>query len=69
MKILDEKKVPGCFIVTTEFEDAAAVQSHALGFAPAIAWAPHPIQNRTPQELQKIAEDVMDEVLNLITVK
>ena len=69
MKILDEKGVPGCFIVTTEFEDAAKVQCDALGFAPAIAWAPHPIQNRTPQELEKIAANVIDDVLGLITSK
>ena len=38
MKILDEKGVPGCLIVTTEFEDAANVQCDALGFALALAW-------------------------------
>ncbi|MFC1665621.1 hypothetical protein ACFL17_08345 [Pseudomonadota bacterium] len=55
--------------MTTEFEDGANVQCDALGFASAIAWAPHPIQNRTTQELEKIAKNVIDEVLSLITSK
>lgn len=33
----------------------------------AVAWVPHPIQNRTPQELEAIAGNVIDEVLGLIT--
>tara|TARA_Y100001936_G_C15704041_1_gene472503 strand:+ start:428 stop:601 length:174 start_codon:yes stop_codon:yes gene_type:complete len=49
--------------VTTEFEDAAETQSQALGFEPAIVWAPHPIQNRTEDELARIAEELVDEVL------
>lgn len=35
----------------------------------AVAWVPHPIQNRTPQELEAIANNVIDEVLGLIRVK
>ena len=47
MKDLDERGVPGCFVVTTEFEQAADSQSRSIGFEPAIVWTPHPIQNRT----------------------
>ena len=60
---LDERGIPGCFVVTTEFEDAAETQSQALGFEPAIVWAPHPIQNRTEDELAAIAEQLVDKVL------
>ena len=41
----------------------------ALGMDAAVAWVPHPIQNRTPQELEAIANNVIDEVLSLIRVK
>jgi hypothetical protein len=41
----------------------------ALGMDAAVAWVPHPIQNRTPQELEAIANNVIDEVLGLIRVK
>ena len=53
--------------MTTEFEDAAATQSRALGFEPAIVWAPHPIQNRTADELKEIAETLVDEILKQLT--
>ena len=59
--------MPGVFLVTTEFKDAAATQSKALGFEPGILWMPHPIQNRTADELKKLAEDAIPEILEMIT--
>jgi len=54
-------------VVTTGFTDAVDVQSQALGFEPAVVFAPHPIQNRTADELKKIADDVVEPVLKLLT--
>jgi hypothetical protein len=59
--------VPGVFLVTTQFKDAAAIQSKALGFDPGILWMPHPIQNRTADELKKLAEDAVPGILEMIT--
>ena len=42
-------------------------QSKALGFEPAVLYVPHPIQNRTPEELDKIADDVIEPALRLLT--
>ncbi|MFV1985881.1 MAG: hypothetical protein ACC682_01255 [Gemmatimonadota bacterium] len=53
--------------MTTEFRDAAAKQSRSLGFEPGIVWVPHPIQNRSPAELEQIAEGAIDDILDLIT--
>ena len=69
MKNLDELGVPGAFIVTTEFRQAAEVQSNALGFRPGIVWVPHPIQNRTKAELRRIAEGAVDRVIEMITTE
>ena len=52
--------------MTTEFEDAAAMQAQALGFEPGIVWAPHPIQNRTTAELEQIASDLVDDILAML---
>ena len=41
----------------------------ALALDAAVAWVPHPIQNRTPQELEAIANNVINDVLGLISVK
>ena len=53
-------------IVTTGFVDGVAAQSDALGFEPAVAYVPHPIQNRTAPELDQIADDVFAKVVALL---
>ena len=64
----DERGIPGVSVVTTGFVDAVDVQSKALGFEPAIVYVPHPIQNRTAEELKKIADDVVEPALRLLTM-
>jgi hypothetical protein len=54
-------------VVTTGFTDAVEIQSKALGFEPAVIFVPHPIQNRTAAELDKIADDVIEPALRLLT--
>jgi hypothetical protein len=49
-----------------EFADAVEVQSKALGFDPAIVFVPHPIQNRTREELEKIADDAIEPALKFL---
>lgn len=63
---LDGRGIPGVSIVTTEFTDAVEVQSKALGFDPAIVYVPHPIQNRTQEELARIADDAIGPALKLL---
>ena len=53
--------------MTTEFKDAAAVQAKAVGFNPGIFWMAHPIQNRTAEELEKIAAEAYNGIINMIT--
>ena len=62
----DQRGLPGVSIVTTEFRDAVSVQSRALGFEPAVVYTPHPIQNRSADELKKIADDVIERALKLL---
>jgi hypothetical protein len=63
---LDGRGIPGVSIVTAEFTDAVDVQSKALGFDPAVVYVPHPIQNRTNEELAKLADDAIEPVLRLL---
>ncbi len=63
----DGRGIPGVSVVTTGFTDAVEMQSKALGFEPAVVFVPHPIQNRTPDELKKIADDAVAPVLKLLT--
>ena len=63
----DSRGIPGISIVTTGFTDAVTVQSKALGFEPAVLYVPHPIQNRTADELNKIADDAAEKALKMLT--
>ncbi len=63
---LDRRGIPGCAVATVEFEPAAAAQGQALGFAPALHFVPHPIQNRTEDELRGLATDALPHILSLI---
>jgi hypothetical protein len=53
--------------VTTGFTDAVEAQAKALGFEPAVLYVPHPIQNRTREELKQIADDAIEPALKLLT--
>ena len=64
---LDTRGVPGCFVLTTAFEQAARIQCQALGFEPAMVWLEHPIQNRTPDELRALAQACLGDVLSNLT--
>jgi hypothetical protein len=54
-------------VASEAFQQAADAQARALGMKPAMVWVPHPIQNRTPEELQSIAANAVDEMLAQIS--
>ncbi len=66
---LDSRGIPGVSVVTTGFTDAVAAQSQALGFEPAIVYVPHPIQNRTADELDRIADEAIESALAMLTTR
>jgi hypothetical protein len=63
----DSRGIPGVSVVTTGFTDAVETQSKALGFDPAILFVPHPIQNRTAEELNAIADAAAERALRMLT--
>ena len=63
----DSRGIPGVSVVTTGFTDAVETQSKALGFDPAILYVPHPIQNRTADELKQLADDAAVKALRMLT--
>ena len=60
---LERRGLPGVFVASSEFVDAAEAQATALGFDPARVFVPHPIQDRTDEEMVAIAEAAVDEVI------
>ena len=64
---LDARGIPGVSVVTEGFADAVAAHSQALGFEPAVVFVPHPIQNRTAEELNQIADAAIESALGMLT--
>jgi hypothetical protein len=60
---LETRGLPAVFVASTEFVTAAATQARALGVDPARVFVPHPIQDRTDDELKALAETAVDDVL------
>jgi hypothetical protein len=67
MRALDSRGIPGCAVATEEFRPAANAQSKSLGFLPAMVWVPHPIQNRTADELADLAVAAIKPILERLT--
>ena len=59
--------MPGVFLASTEFIDAAQAQAVAIGFQPARVFVAHPIQDRTDDEMRALADAAVEEVLAAIT--
>jgi alkanesulfonate monooxygenase SsuD/methylene tetrahydromethanopterin reductase-like flavin-dependent oxidoreductase (luciferase family) len=59
--------LPSVFVASSEFQDAAAAQSRALGFDPAVVYVAHPIQDRTDDEMRALADTAVDAVLAALT--
>jgi hypothetical protein len=67
MTALEGQGVPAVFVASTEFEATAAAQARALGFEPASVFVPHPIQDRTDDEMRALADAAADEVWSRLT--
>ena len=64
---LERRGVPGVFVASTEFVDAAAAQARSIGMSPAAVFVPHPIQDRTDDEMRDLAAAAVDEIVAAIT--
>lgn len=53
-------------VASAEFEEAASTQARALGGEPAVVLVPHPIQDRTDEEMRAIADQAMESILEAI---
>ena len=60
--------MPGVFVASQEFVEAANAQSKSLGFASvARVFTPHPIQDRTDDEMIAYADAAFDQIVASIT--
>jgi hypothetical protein len=64
---LEGRGIPGVFVASSAFVAAADAQASSLGIAPARVFVPHPIQDRTDDEMTAYADSVYDEIIARIT--
>lgn len=57
----------GAFLASSEFAEAAAAQSAALGFPATHVLVPHPVQDRSDDELRAMAEAAYGDILAALT--
>ena len=60
---LEMRGVPGVVVASSEFIEAAESQASALGVAARRVFVPHPIQDRTDDEMRALADKALDEIL------
>ena len=64
---LEALGVPTVFVASSEFVDAADAQARALGADPARVFVPHPIQDRTDDEVRALADGAAADVVRAVT--
>lgn len=65
---LELRGVPGVFVASNEFVTAAEAQSKSLGYsAVARVFTPHPIQDRTDDEMRRYADEAFDAIVAQVT--
>ena len=66
IKDLDSRGIPGGYVASNVFLEAAVSQGDALGFHPRSVFVQHPIQDRTDEEMRALADSAFLEVYALI---
>lgn len=64
---LEGRGIPGVGIASSEFVQAAALQSKMLGIDPALVFVRHPIQDRSDEELRALADEALEQIIRSIT--
>ena len=64
---LESRGLPSGFSAYFEFEQAADAQGKSLGIKPNRVFVPHPIQDRTDDEMAELAKSKVIEIAALIT--
>ncbi|MBV9861828.1 MAG: hypothetical protein JO267_06745 [Alphaproteobacteria bacterium] len=66
MADLEARGIPTVGVATTEFISGAEAQAKALGTDPALVFIPHPVQDRTDEELRALADNHFEAILKLL---
>jgi hypothetical protein len=63
---LEMRGLPGVVVASSEFVEAAESQAKALGVAARRVFVPHPIQDRTDDEMRALADAALDQIMEAL---
>ena len=63
---LESRGIPSVFVASNVFRDGAEAQARALGIDPAGVFVPHPIQDRTDDEMRALTDAHMEEIIRAL---
>ncbi len=66
MADLEARGIPTVGVATVEFRQGAEAQARSLGTDPALVFIPHPVQDRTDDELKRLADEHLEAILALL---
>jgi hypothetical protein len=66
MAELEARGIPTVGVATTEFIEGARAQAKTLGTDPALVFIPHPVQDRTDEELRALADQHFEAILKML---
>jgi hypothetical protein len=64
---LESVGIPTVYIASSEFITAGNAQAASLGADPAAIFVPHPIQDRTDDEMRALVDSALADILAAIT--
>jgi alkanesulfonate monooxygenase SsuD/methylene tetrahydromethanopterin reductase-like flavin-dependent oxidoreductase (luciferase family) len=64
---LEDHGVVAVAIASSEFRQAADAQNRSLGYDPAVIFVPHPIQDRTDDEMRGLADNAFESILKSLS--
>jgi alkanesulfonate monooxygenase SsuD/methylene tetrahydromethanopterin reductase-like flavin-dependent oxidoreductase (luciferase family) len=63
---LEDLGVVAVAVASSEFRQAAAAQNRSLGYDPAVVFVPHPIQDRTDEEMRALADAAFGAIVDAL---
>jgi hypothetical protein len=65
---LEQRGLPGVFVASSVFVEAAAAQSASIGMTPESYFVAHPIQDRTDDEMRDLARGAVEALVHKLTL-
>ena len=63
---MEKRGIPSVMVASAPFEEAAQTQVNALGLDISRIFVPHPIQDRTDEEMREMVDLVFDELMDTL---